>query len=137
MTAEQLAEIKRRCEAATPGPWSVWNTMQLFAHKDDAIAAERIGPRYYTSIVGVYGEDGRDIHGFAPDMVLMAHARDDIPALVNEVERLRAALVAVEWTSWPDEWTDPRNEFCPWCKNYNANGHRPDCQRQLALGMQP
>jgi len=58
LTNEQLAEIKARCDKATPGPW--------------------------------IDEHGfiRQIEGKA-DLLFIANARTDIPALVAEVERLR------------------------------------------------
>lgn len=66
MKQEQLNEIKARCESATPGPWKV----------------------------GVY--DGVHTDTFSPyliccacagrDMIFIAHARQDIPALIAEVQ---------------------------------------------------
>lgn len=74
MTDEQLAAIRARCEAATPGPWD--------AHAN-------IG---YCGIMA----DGdkrpllrADTCTFA-DGAFIAHAREDVPALLDEVARLRA-----------------------------------------------
>ena len=55
-----------------------------------------------------------------------------IAELEAENARLRAALEAVEWAL--DGLGDYR---CPWCGAWRSDdhGHRPDCQRQLALGI--
>lgn len=56
----------------------------------------------------------------------------EVKQLQSEVARLRAALEAVEFVS--DD--DGRREICPWCKAaYGWCGHRPDCKRQIALGI--
>lgn len=54
--------------------------------------------------------------------------------LQAEVKRLRAALLAVEWDG--NGIGDHNWDLCPWCGNYRLGGHRADCQRQLALGVQ-
>ena len=50
--------------------------------------------------------------------------------LRSEVERLRVALAAVEWID-----QDDGEMVCPWCHADTTDGHRADCQRQLALGV--
>jgi hypothetical protein len=42
------------------------------------------------------------------------------------------ALMAVEWSA---SEAGPEWDECPWCRNYRRDGHRADCQRQLALGL--
>ena len=47
-----------------------------------------------------------------------------------EVERLRAALEAVEWV------TRNGQKSCPWCwHDISVRPHAPTCQRQIALGI--
>lgn len=70
MTEDDLRTIEARANAATPGPWFGQST-------------------------GVYG-DGFHLVGRAPDtaatdLEFIAAARADVPALVAEVRRLRAA----------------------------------------------
>ena len=55
------------------------------------------------------------------------HAEGGIPCV---------ALGAVEWVGPPDTWIDDRDRWCPWCGSYYIAGHRADCQRQAALGVQ-
>jgi len=46
---------------------------------------------------------------------------------------MRAALEAVEWVEL--RYSPPAGRVCPWCDNYHDEGHKPDCQRQAALGL--
>lgn len=69
--AMNIREIRKRAEAATPGPWS--------ANGGDVRAA-----------VYADGRTARIIYGGMPyDAEFIAHAREDVPALLAEVERLR------------------------------------------------
>lgn len=94
--ALDLVAIAKRCEAATPEPW----------HYD----ADRQGP----SIVGpdgrvVLGSGWSETYGVAgedADIAFTVHARSDVPALLAEVERLRAACqqVLATYDKWyPDD----------------------------------
>ena len=59
------------------------------------------------------------------DAEFIAHAREDVPALLAEVERLRATVARVE--ALPDTWTgmdeDERIAHVVECKDYTC----PDC----------
>ena len=91
-----LEEIKKRAENATPGPWF----------------------RQYVDVVTT-DPDPRDIHSDAPrecrisrraehldfkdaqgirDADFIAHARTDVPKLVNALERVEALLMLAEGT---------------------------------------
>jgi hypothetical protein len=79
-----LEAIARRTEKATPGPW-------------------KTGDRFLS---GVLGSSVAVISGKLPpieldpsrngrnDAAFIAHARQDVPALIAEISRLRAALEA-------------------------------------------
>lgn len=67
MTDEQLAEIRARCEAATPGPWI----------REGAVISSLRGVWYALKT-----------SADRADLSLMFHACEDIPALLAEVERL-------------------------------------------------
>jgi hypothetical protein len=80
MSKLDLDAIRQRAEAATPGPWygfssswCVYNT----PNSDGELIAD----------VYEYG-------GYPPDAntQFIAHAREDIPAMLDEIERLRALL---------------------------------------------
>lgn len=80
MTEEQLAAIKARAEAATPGPWGI-------EHVERRIWAgsERV--------CFLFGQDRRQNEN---NGVFIAHASEDIPALLAEVERLRAEVARLK-----------------------------------------
>lgn len=71
MTQTELEAIKARAAAATPGPWE-------FDGKGDIVPD------------GDKSDFVAMIHYSAEDAEFIAHARADVPALVAEVERLRA-----------------------------------------------
>ena len=90
MTREQLDAIRARVEAATLGPWEAVTPKRYAAVRSDA-------ERCY---VYTQGKIPADTH---PDTVarqqrdaqFIASAREDVPALLAEVERLRAELDTV------------------------------------------
>lgn len=99
MTKLDLDTIKARCEAATPGPWyaSVGDFSTDFGiiHKDPDQGRRTLA----------YGLS-------CDDQIFVAHARTDVPALVAEVERLRAALAkALGETNEPDDFVELFGRF--------------------------
>ncbi|MFJ7782230.1 hypothetical protein ACIQY8_05880 [Streptomyces albidoflavus] len=81
LSPEYLAEIAARTEAATAGPWCT-------------DGAEIYQGDEYVSYAFWVGETCRadEADGGTVDAAFIAHARTDVPALLAEVERLRAAL---------------------------------------------
>ena len=79
MTSQQLEEIRARCEAATPGPW-VAEVKTLYG-VSVSMPTEN---RYY------------DIRTNKHDADFIAHARQDIPDLLDEVERLNIIIQGLE-----------------------------------------
>lgn len=81
MTDEQLAAIRNRIEAATKGPWGIpprrsnstkfW--LQPYKDRGD-------WQWTYRGFITCF---------FERDAEFIAHAREDIPALLGEIERLR------------------------------------------------
>lgn len=92
MTNEQLNEIKVRAGAATNGPWRVERSNCGSLH-----------PKFITT-------DSIILDGFRPwsdaDAEFIAHSRQDVPALVAEVERLRHRIEILETmiSRVHDEW---------------------------------
>lgn len=74
-----LDEIRARAAAATPGPWQ--------ARREFVVSGDLEG---IPDCVVSTGEDGPQE---LADAEFIAHAREDVPALYAEIERLRAALV--------------------------------------------
>lgn len=87
ITPEQIAEIKARTEKATPGPWievSHGNTVK--SHGVDSLTGNvcsAISPR-------------------TQNAAFIAHARQDIPDLLAEVERLTGVLRTISTYSTYD-----------------------------------
>jgi hypothetical protein len=82
MTDKQLAVIQERCATATPGPWEAGPLDYLRVEVYQAPEAPKIN-RFHWQRVCICRE-ARD-----EDAEFIAHAREDIPALLEEVERLR------------------------------------------------
>jgi hypothetical protein len=86
LTEQQLDEIEARANAATPGPWE--------EHAD-------YGPHFYAYLGGSYLRgvgtlnfgDGEDAEA---DREFVLNARQDVPALLAEVRRLRARVTELE-----------------------------------------
>ena len=83
LSAEDLAQIRRRCDAAAPGPWK----------------AEKGDPQWGSIGYEVLGVEKGDCNcpdsdipamlADEEDAIFIAHAREDVPRLLAEVERLR------------------------------------------------
>ena len=71
MTEQELEAIRQRAEQATPGPWSM----------------KQEGADFYMA-----DSQGRYLDITLADAIFAAHSRQDIPALLAEVERLRADI---------------------------------------------
>ncbi len=78
MTDAELDAIRARAEAATPGPWGITADSKP---NDFDIAGPEPG-------------DTRGMFWREEDAGFVAHARTDVPALLDEVKRLRALLKA-------------------------------------------
>jgi len=87
-TEERLAAIRQREQAATPGSWT-WKPPYELA---SFVNLENEAGQRIHSDGSACGEYGADIDVDGPNGQFMAHARDDIPFLLAEVDRLRLAL---------------------------------------------
>jgi hypothetical protein len=81
---EELAEIRQRCDAATPGPWR-----SMVEGRDHTSGDSFI-------MVGSGNDRGDDIYvtvgrrpAQAADLDFIAAARADVPRLLDEIMRLR------------------------------------------------
>jgi hypothetical protein len=71
---DRLSEIKARCEAATPGPWIVREGKSFGVQSADK------------NIASCFRRENEDF---------ISHAREDVPYLLAEVERLGAEVERV------------------------------------------
>ncbi len=90
MTPERLQAIKARCEAATEGPWTVGHRLY-----DDGAVMCRGAPGPCTpdadgKIKGNLFNANFAIGNRENDNRFVAHARQDLPDCLKEIERLTA-----------------------------------------------
>ena len=95
MTTLDLEPIKERLDGATPGPWDFCVLPQPVGITVATIHSEH-GPRETCWTVDLPPEIGG--MGTEKDAEFIAHAPDDLAALVAEVERLRGQVNAVKKT---------------------------------------
>ncbi len=119
MTPAQLEELKRLCDAATPGPWAAESYMATSGGPEIvAISTGGHGGRYALT---------RETAEF------VAAARSVVPELIAEVERLRELVKDAECAGWRGPVVTPG--ACPWCvgefRIFGGNGstvlHAVDC----------
>ena len=121
MTERELGEILARVDAATAGPWE-WHgdSMHAVAVREFSEQVAHLGvwqvgepgPRLIDTDCGTYGP-------CPADRAFIAHARADVPALVEEVKRLRALVEALEgkkpkphdWPGWDAATDEQRDAF--------------------------
>lgn len=76
LSNDRLAEIERRCDLCTPGPW------RSYVEGRDEMSG--------TSFIMTDGEDIYLTGASTHDQDFMANARQDVPLLIREIRRLRA-----------------------------------------------
>ncbi len=89
MTNDQLKAMNARCEAATDGPWEVGDRLY-----DDGAVICRIDPGPCTpdedgKIKGNLCNANYSFGNRENDNSFIAHARTDLPACLDEIERLK------------------------------------------------
>lgn len=128
MTEEQLLAIKERAEAATPGPWVFERPYGMvllnYTPKEPRICESSYLGSLANRLVCDMRSDWRytykDKDEPRANAVFIAHAREDVPALLAEVDRLRARE---EWLA--RELAVQGNargyeSFCPMPGDYNC-----------------
>jgi len=118
MTAERLAEIAARCEAATPGPWESMRQPRPVDVGDFRKSTQRcwvlyapaVHPSKWVADIFMPERSGvldgvpddiaeavyQDVEWAAANEALLLNACQDIPDLLAEVERLQAELARLE-----------------------------------------
>lgn len=120
MTDEELNAIEARAKAATEGPWRALPCEDWKGHCDGILRPD--GLMVVKTDSGCYPPE-------MPDALFIAHARSDVPALVEEVRRLRRTLEIVR-----KNHTD-RGDRCLWCdKPWPCADYR---YTSLAIGEAP
>ena len=76
---EEIAEVRHRCENATPGPWKSYIESREKMSGSDFIMTGAEDDIYLTGAT-------------MADQEFIAHARQDIPKLISEIKRLKKLL---------------------------------------------
>ena len=132
MTDAELDAIRARADAATPGPWQ---------------KIQPGGPN--GPFWGICNPKGNIIalrlSQSTQDADFISAAREDVPALVAEIDRLRAEndqvramLRQLEWIPRRESWflTYDRLRYCHICGGFVAQGHAPDCKLAALLRVE-
>jgi hypothetical protein len=82
LSNEHLNEVRRRCDAATSGPWISSVEGRDHMSGDSVIIRGVDGAEEDLYLIGAIEED----------QDFIAHARQDIPLLLDEIARLRKPL---------------------------------------------
>lgn len=115
MNDDELMEIRERERVATPGPWSAGEAREPQPKQKDPWGSwgASIDSESGIEIVAGGNDDERGWFEYGAikqvDANFIAHARQDIPALLDEIERLRAEKERVcMWTTpEPTIWNSP------------------------------
>ena len=89
MTDADITGIESRCAAATPGPW-VWD-VELPKRAPEGFV-ELTSGGYYVLTSELDSNGMPFILGSPADFSFVAHSRTDLPRMLAEVQRLRAAI---------------------------------------------
>jgi hypothetical protein len=107
MTEKELDAIRARERAALPGPW-FWQRGRhhgpldartggaLRTTKPFTLGGEEFNQVLICTMQLVEGVPALEFFGQPGDIAFIAHAREDVPALLAEIDRLRAAWPAGE-----------------------------------------
>jgi len=87
MTELDLDAIRARAEAATEEPWRAWLDERRPNERTATVETAYIRDSYDPELITDWCWDA--------DAEFIAHARSDVPNLLTEVERLRAAVDVV------------------------------------------
>lgn len=92
MTAERIAQIRARADAATRGPWYVQLTAETYIDRPSRypIYSEVRGVVEITEGDTYVAQTKRGNEQARADAEFIAHAREDVAVLLAEIERLRA-----------------------------------------------
>jgi len=82
LSNQYLDEVRKRCERTTPEPWISFVESRDFTSGDSVIGR---GPNRSEEDLYLTGAT-------VADQDFIAHAREDIPILLGEIDRLRSLL---------------------------------------------
>jgi hypothetical protein len=95
MTDKELNAIKKRCELATDGPWGAYPNSSIELHGTELKTCGVVQYGGKKDYGGIHFIDFRGEKSRIADIEFIAHAREDIPKLIKEIDRLN--------TPWGEE----------------------------------
>jgi hypothetical protein len=110
LTPERIAEIEKRCNAATAGPW--WIAQSGYNCTGPRAVSHHNATVEETQPLPIYSEKNMDF---------IANSITDIPDLLNEIKRLRARE-----TKRDGNWLDG-DGCCKVCDGEIPHGHGAHC----------
>jgi hypothetical protein len=136
LTDKYLQEIEARHKAATPGPWNVVPLFRRRGPNSIVVCAEGDWDICETFEIDAYSVD---------NMEFIAYSRADIPALLDEVKRLRAENERVAGTcTWKyDDMYDYYDTDCGFAWQSGVGGRLEEhgveychkCGRRIVVKM--
>ena len=142
-TALDLDAIETRANAATPGPWGFYDGDN---YADVAADLQQTSPgsysyrekiarledeNYWDDLAHEDDDEDRAPEQMAANAAFIAHAREDVPALLAEIRRLRQALTATRTKTLIEE-ADAIVQHCPDHGPQDQNGVWMDCHCAVA-----
>lgn len=122
LTDDDLRAIRARMEAATPGPWTVEHEMKYDVNESTAYLSELhlAGKQETVKIYCGPGHAAPQVY----DLVFLAYARADIPALLAHADALAAEVarlreerelweLALKAYAWDGAWDSGRRWMGP------------------------
>lgn len=114
-----LDAIEARAKAATLGPWTVRRTdarFDVLYHRTHVVGSGIHNDPVGLPVCTIDPPDPKVVH---PEdravAAFIAHAREDLPALVAEVRRLRAGIKAAAKHDHAEDCPVGRPQGCAWC----------------------
>lgn len=106
LTDDELTQIRERADKATGGPWEIANTADIFTelgaeNKEGILADDADGWHIADCSTGVTFVDGEleelSYNEVRSNASFIAYAREDIPKLLAEIERLGKENEHMKW----------------------------------------
>lgn len=91
-TDEQLAAIRERCDKATEGPWKAEVEIDgIYAGRPTVVVSSKRSSMLTRRVVNV-SQTRKCVENEENNIEFIAHAREDIPLLLAEIEHLKWEL---------------------------------------------
>lgn len=110
MSELNLAAIQQRWQATTPGEWITTANTEGSAYELRIVTLQGDDPDPDARLITLIDLGSTDADATAADLVFMAEAHQDVPQMIEEINRLRAELAAVPVEAINRYW---RNSSAP------------------------